>query len=139
MAEYYPLISRAVGGLADSTGEKRHALYERARAALTEQLRRSDPPLSDEELKREQDALEEAIRRVERESAAAEDKALVGEEPTPSLRDRALREFRESVAEAEGLGGAAADASASVRATYEHVRPAPTPPQPSSPSSPLFE
>jgi hypothetical protein len=139
MAEYYPLISRAVGGLADSTGEKRHALYERARAALTQQLRSSDPPLDDEQLKREQDALEEAIRRVEAEAAAAEDKALVGEQPAPSLRDRALREFRESVAEAEGLGGAAADANASVRATYEHVRPAPAPSQPVAPSSHLFE
>src|SRR3954454_20000974 len=121
MAEYYPLISRAVGGLADNTGEKRHALYERARAALTKQLQTSDPPLGDEQIKREQDELENAIRRVEAEAAAAQDKALAAEEPAPSLRDKALREFRESVAEAEGLGGAAAEASASVRATYEHV------------------
>jgi hypothetical protein len=139
MAEYYPLISRAVGGLADSTGEKRHALYERARAALTKQLQTSEPPLDQEQIKREQQALDDAIRRVEAEAAAAEDKALAAEEPPASLRDRALREFRESVAEAEGLGGAAADASASVRATYEHVRPSSEPAQPQRPSSHLFE
>src|SRR3954451_12050590 len=129
MAEYYPLISRAVGGLADSTGEKRHALYERARAALTKQLQTSDPPLDQEQIKREQQTLDDAIRRVEAGAAAAEDKRLAAEDPPASLRDRALREFRESVAEAEGLGGAAADASPSVRATYEHVRPSSEPAQ----------
>ena len=44
MAEYYPLISRAVGGLADSTGEKRHALYERARFSHHE----IDPAMRDD-------------------------------------------------------------------------------------------
>jgi hypothetical protein len=142
MAEYYPLISRAVGGLADSTGEKRHALYERARAALTKQLQTSEPPLSDDEIKREQGALEDAIRRVEAEAAAAEDKSLGVIEPAPSLRDQALRDFRVSVAEAEGLGGAAADANASLRATYDNVHPAGDPPPsapPPPPRSHLFE
>lgn len=142
MAEYYPLISRAVGGLADSTGEKRRALYERARAALTMQLRNSDPPLEDEQIAREQAALDEAIKRVEAEAAAAEDKALRVEQPAPapapSLRDQALRDFRESVAEAEGLGGAAAGAHASLRAAYDHVRHTPEPP-PSPPKPHLFE
>jgi hypothetical protein len=139
MAEYYALISRAVGGLTDNTGEKRHALYERARAALAKQLQTSDPPLSEDQIKREQDELENAIRRVEADAAAAQDKTLAAEEPAPSLRDKALREFRESVAEAEGLGGAAADASPSVRATSEHVRSASEAPQPPRPSSHLFE
>jgi hypothetical protein len=139
MAEYYPLISRAVGGLADNSGEKRHALYERARAALTKQLQTSEPPLGEDEIKREQAALEDAIRRVEAEAAAAEDKALAVDEPAPSLRDQALRDFRQTVAEAEGLGGAAADASASVRAAYEHVRPSHEPAQPPRPTSHLFE
>ena len=36
-----------------------------------------------------------------------------------SLRDRGLRDFRETVAEAEGLGGAAAEARRAAHATYD--------------------
>ena len=39
MADYYPLIARAVAGLEKNTGENRRALYERARTALVAQLR----------------------------------------------------------------------------------------------------
>ena len=46
MADYYPLISRAVAGLEKNNGENRRALYERARAALLAQLRGVTPPLN---------------------------------------------------------------------------------------------
>ena len=69
MAEYYPLISRAVAGLDKSTGEARRALYERARAALMTQLRGVTPVLSEADITRERLALEEAIRKVEAEAA----------------------------------------------------------------------
>src|SRR5579884_1563856 len=121
MAEYYPLISRAVGGLEDKSGEKRRALYERARSALITQLRNANPPLDEAQITRERLALEDAIRRVEAEAAKAEE-GPPKVESAPSLRDQALRDFRESVAEAEGLGGAAADATATLRAVYEQVR-----------------
>ena len=40
MADYYPLIARAIAGLDPSApGESRRALYERARSALIAQLR----------------------------------------------------------------------------------------------------
>ena len=39
MADYYPLISRAVAALEKNSGENRRAIYERARAALLAQLR----------------------------------------------------------------------------------------------------
>jgi hypothetical protein len=71
MADYYPLIARAVAGLdANSTGEQRRALYERARSALIAQLRGVQPPLSESEITRERLTLEEAIRKVEQEAAA---------------------------------------------------------------------
>ena len=35
MADYYPVISRAVAGLDPNTGEARRKVYERARAAIT--------------------------------------------------------------------------------------------------------
>jgi len=45
MADYYPLISRAVAALEKNNGENRRALYDRARAALLAQLRGVTPPL----------------------------------------------------------------------------------------------
>lgn len=68
MADYHPLITRAVEGLANNTAEGRRTLYERARAALVAQLRGIDPPLSEAEITRERLALEDAIRKVEGES-----------------------------------------------------------------------
>jgi hypothetical protein len=147
MAEYYPLIARAVGGLEDKSGEKRRALYERARAALTAQLRGADPPLDESQITHERLALEEAIRRVEADTAKAEEAQGAGDAP-PSLRDQALRDFRVCVAEAEGLGSTASDANANMRAAHEHMRepaaprpapPRPAPPRASPPETHLFE
>src|SRR5712675_997444 len=70
MADYYPLIARAISGLDPSApGESRRALYERARAALIAQLRGVQPPLSESEITRERLSLEEAVRKVESEAA----------------------------------------------------------------------
>src|SRR5215813_1323317 len=69
MTDYYPLIARAVAALEKNTGEARRGLYERARSALVAQLRGLDPPLTESEITRERLSLEEAIRRVEAESA----------------------------------------------------------------------
>src|SRR5215472_14355183 len=69
MADYYPLIARAVAGLDKNTGDARRALYERARAALVAQLRGVSPALDESDVTRERLALEEAIRKVEGESA----------------------------------------------------------------------
>jgi hypothetical protein len=120
MADYYPLIARAVGGLDKNTGENRRALYDRARTALVSQLRGVEPPLDETEITRERLALEEAIRKVEAESSKRPRPDASEAEPAePSLRDRGLRDFRETVAEAEGLGGAAAEAKRAAHATYE--------------------
>src|SRR5262245_58165496 len=117
MADYYPLISRAVGGLDKNTGENRRALYDRARVALVNQLRGVQPALEESEITRERLALEESIRKVEAEAAKRAREAPEPEEP--SLRDRGLRDFRETVAEAEGLGSASAEAKRAAHATYE--------------------
>jgi hypothetical protein len=69
MADYYPLIARAVAGLDKNTGDARRGLYERARTALVAQLRSVDPALNESDITRERLALEEAIRKVEAESA----------------------------------------------------------------------
>src|SRR6478752_355866 len=54
MADYYPLIARAIAALdPNAPGESRRALYERARTALIAQLRSVQPPLSESEIARE--------------------------------------------------------------------------------------
>ena len=85
MADYHPLIARAVEGLENSTGEARRGLYERARAALVSQLRSIDPPLSEADITRERLALEDAIRKVEAESVrkARADRAAPAPRPAP--------------------------------------------------------
>ena len=80
MADYHPLITRAVEGLSNNTAEARRTLYERARAALVAQLRGLDPPLSEAEITRERLALEDAIRKVEAESVR---KARTEPRPAP--------------------------------------------------------
>ena len=124
MADYYPLISRAVSGLDKNTGENRRALYDRARVALVGQLRGVQPALEESDITRERLALEEAIRKVEAETAKRV-RADTPEPEEPSLRDRGLRDFRETVAEAEGLGSASAEAKRAAHATYEAMPVAP--------------
>ena len=83
MADYYPLVAKAVAGLEKNTGEGRRLLYERARTALVAQLRgMNDPPLTEAEITRERLALEEAIRKVEAE-AARRGREVPRAEPSP--------------------------------------------------------
>lgn len=136
MADYFPLISRAVGGLEQNTGENRRALYERARAALVNQLRSVEPALDETEITRERLALEEAIRRVEADTVKRayppEEAAPAAADERPKLGDQGLRDFRDTVAEVEGLGGATATAGRAARETYERMpaEQAPAEPEP---------
>jgi hypothetical protein len=94
MADYYPLIARAIAGLDPSApGESRRALYERARAALIAQLRSVEPPLSESEITRERLSLEEAVRKVESEAAQRARDASRPADPTrnASRASNALR------------------------------------------------
>src|ERR1044071_3092964 len=85
MADYYPLVAKAVAGLEKNTGEGRRTLYERARTALVAQLRgMNDPPLTEAEITRERLALEEAIRKVEAEAARRGRDAPRPEAPAPA-------------------------------------------------------
>ena len=120
MADYLPLVSRAVAGLDKNTGDTRRALYERARAALINQLRSVEPALDESDITRERLALEDAIRKVEAEAAKrARPDAFEAAEALPSISDQGLRGFRETVADAESLGDAAAEAHRSAREVYK--------------------
>ncbi|RYB04158.1 oligosaccharide flippase family protein [Lichenibacterium ramalinae] len=88
MLDYHPLVQRAVSGLAQSTIETRRAIYERALAALVDQLRRMEPPVAEADIARECAALYEAIARVEKAVAeAATAAAIKAEPPAAPLRD----------------------------------------------------
>jgi len=61
MADFYPLIARAIGRLEKNTEDARHAVYEHARATLVDHLRNVNPPLTKSEIVRLHFILEEAI------------------------------------------------------------------------------
>lgn len=65
MADYYPLLARALDALPDRSPALRKAVYERARNALISQLRSLDPPLSEADIDLERQALDKAIARLE--------------------------------------------------------------------------
>lgn len=65
MADYYPLLARALDALPDRSPDLRKVVYDRARGALIGQLRSIVPPLSEADIERERDALETAITRLE--------------------------------------------------------------------------
>ena len=127
MADYYPLIARAISGLDPSApGESRRALYERARAALIAQLRGVQPPLSESEITRERLSLEEAVRKVESEAAQrARDATRSGDAPRSGDATRS--------GDAPRAGGDRARAGDSFRA---NVRPNARPGEPSPPGLP---
>ena len=70
MADYYPILARAVSSLPHNDTQARRDLYTRARAIITEQLRGRGLQGAAGEAMREQAALETAIRKVEAETRA---------------------------------------------------------------------
>ncbi|HLX17165.1 MAG TPA: hypothetical protein VKS24_18425 [Bradyrhizobium sp.] len=131
MADYYPLIARAVAGLDPSApGESRRALYERARAALIAQLRSVDPPLSESEITRERLSLEEAVRKVESEAAQ---RARDASRSADAQRSRAGDSFRANSRPLNARGG---EAAPSPSAAPPRPRP-PSPPQQRGERAPL--
>ncbi|MDP3407889.1 histidine kinase [Bosea sp. (in: a-proteobacteria)] len=116
MADFYPILARAVAGLPDTSPAARHAIYDRARAALVAQLRSLDPPLGEAEIMRERLSLDEAVARIEADyddtplpfdvdalppALPPETDALpqAGVEPQPAPEDERFEEPRPEIAE----------------------------------------
>ncbi|CAM3121361.1 MULTISPECIES: histidine kinase [Methylobacterium] len=87
MADYYPLLARALDALPDRSPALRKAVYDRARNALISQLRSLDPPLSEADIDLERRALDTAIERLEVDHgglpAPANDAVIPQPEPSP--------------------------------------------------------
>ena len=139
MADYYPLIARAVAGLEKNTGDARRALYERARTALVAQLRGVNPPLSENDVTRERLALEESIRKVEAEAARKNwvDPAQTAAEPrdpcaaeVPALGSAALRSALRRRAPQDAADAALRRPARPLRATSARRRAAAQQPSP---------
>ena len=64
-ADYYTRLADAVARLGYDSFEARGAIYDRARSDLLKRLSSTEPPLTNEEIAREQAALFEAIRDIE--------------------------------------------------------------------------
>jgi len=130
MAEYYAVLKKAVGGLDAESAEARRAVYDKARNALIGQLKAIDPPLPASEISRQRLELEEAIRRVERETMAegpgarrarpaeAESAPSTVPDPVPSSQQSGPPSpqdvFRRAIQEAEARGAASGQSAESM-------------------------
>jgi hypothetical protein len=124
MADYYPLLSRAVRNLPRSSPETRQGVFVRARDALERQLRSLTPQLSEADIVRELLSLEDVIKRIERE-IADEDEAAA----------QSLRRIEEAAGKLalDDAGATAPQGAASLppdEVEHPTIRPAPPAPRP---------
>ncbi len=100
MADYYPLLAKAVSGLKTSTPEARGAIYDRARKALLGQLRSMQPPAPEGAIEREAKALDEAVARLELEFGSAAPATTLQPPTTPNRDQQAAPRENETCEEA---------------------------------------
>jgi len=65
MADYFPLLSRTIASLGNSTPEQRQIVYDRARSVVSDQLTAIEPPMDSDAIKRELSLFEAAVMRLE--------------------------------------------------------------------------
>ncbi|MCB4771008.1 hypothetical protein LGR54_20575 [Ancylobacter sp. Lp-2] len=88
MADYYPLLARAIDQQSTKGREARAAIYARARKALLAQLSGVNPPMQAEDIARQQDFLEVAIRRVEADYGAHDPEPAAAPQAAPVVPSR---------------------------------------------------
>lgn len=83
MADYYPVLARAVAQLPNDDAKARQELYNNARRIIEIQLRKQGPQQSTQKFQRERAALERAISRLEQESPPRRPSRASEPKPTP--------------------------------------------------------
>ena len=119
MADYYPLLERAVASLPESTPEARRAIYERARKALLNQLRNVQPPVPESYINRENQALNLSIAQLEAALARAEGAPPIGRPAAP----KPLRSSQPSPAQSAARPGSAPELKAGAEADQQSTAP----------------
>ncbi|MGA2891599.1 MAG: hypothetical protein ABSE22_01935 [Xanthobacteraceae bacterium] len=89
MADYYPVLARAVSRLADNSVPARRELYEHARTIIDEQFPSRDRGELTAQAVDERAALELAIRKVEAETRSSQTRSNGGPAPTRAPTPRA--------------------------------------------------
>jgi len=132
MADYFPLLERAVSSLPDPTPEARRAIYDRARKALIAQLQNVKPAVAPTYIDRECHALDLAVARLE---AAMLKSPLQPAAPAPSDAKSAARTTLQERARPPSLPLSGVQRTPFVGAGRTVARPpVPTPP-PNDPSA----
>ena len=72
MADYFPLLSRTIASLGNSTPEQRQIVYDRARSVVSDQLTAIEPPMDSDAIKRELSLFEAAVMRLEHDMQSLE-------------------------------------------------------------------
>ena len=149
MADYYSLLSKAVGNLPKSSPPSaRKAIYDRARAALIRQLRSLGPALSEADIVREEAALEAAVARLEGQfapGASPPPASRLAEPARPSTAAAALTPQRPATVlpptagvQAPSAAGVQPPSTARVQAPLA-TNPPLRPPAPRTPGAPTME
>ena len=73
MADFYPVLSRAIARLTQQTPEARRAIYDRAGQVLVAQLRSVVPAMTEADISRQRMQLDDVIARIELEQQLAQD------------------------------------------------------------------
>ena len=147
MADYYPLLAKALANLPSrTTSTARRAIYDRARKALIGQLRSIQPPMPENDIAGEDAALDRAIARLEAEfggqstppaAAAAIPKApLAAPSPIPRANASIPRANPSVAPTAPSPGPKSPAAGPTTGASPQAPRPAPPPRPVSTPMAP---
>ncbi len=103
MADFYPVLSRAIARLTLQTPEARRAIYDRAGQVLVAQLQSVVPPMSEADISRQRMQLDDVIARIEREQQLAQ-------EAGPETLPEALPDISADIAQG-AVSGLAKDAA----------------------------
>jgi hypothetical protein len=113
MADYFPLLSRTIASLGNSTAEQRQVVYQRARVVVQDQLAAIDPPMAEEAIEQELELFEHCVVRLEKEMQSLE--SLKGEEDDATKENSTRRHISARLSDLMAKAAAARTAATQER------------------------